>query len=275
MLFRKKYFFFLFFLCSSCSDDFEPMSFLENLEILALVQNPQENLTLGLDSELNIKPYVFTPDGDNISSANWEVCFLSTGSFGDYKCAIEECSFQLAPGEDGSLVWPISSLSSQPICLGALSSLQGKINLTVMYSVSSTSGETKNAVLVLPFYLTEKPETQETGPKISSIKIAGKEYFGNEDIVEIEGPSDNDEESKISLDIVIDEGNAPEGESDSLVLLYSTFGSFSSSKLSGPNFSTNWLIEKYGLEKTEGVFYIVVTDKNGGQNVWARKILKN
>ena len=215
------------------------------------------------------------PDGDNISSENWEVCFLSTGSFGDYKCAMEECSFQLTPGEDGSLVWPISSLSSRPICLGALSSFQDKINLTVTYSVSSSSGSMKSAVLVLPFYLAEKPETQEKGPKISSVKIAGKEYFGNDDIIEIETFSNSEEENKISLDIVIDERNSSEAESDSLVLLYSTFGSFSSSKLSGPNFSTNWLIEKYGLEKTEGVFYIVVTNKNGGQNVWVRKILKN
>ena len=92
---------------TSCSDDFEPLSFLKKLEVLALVQSPSDQLNLNLRSSLKIKPHVYLASEESIISSSWDICFLSTGSFGGYECALDDCSFTVSsanlPSKEKSL----------------------------------------------------------------------------------------------------------------------------------------------------------------------------
>ena len=86
---KTKFFFLILSFFSSCSDDFEPRSYLARLEVLALKQNGP--LLLTENSDLNITPVVFETEQNSIEDHTWTLCPFSKGSRSNYECAIPSC----------------------------------------------------------------------------------------------------------------------------------------------------------------------------------------
>ena len=165
---KTKFFFLILSFFSSCSDEFEPRSYLTRLEVLALKQDGP--LLLTEESELNITSVTFETTEDTIKKHTWTLCPVSKGSRSNYECAIPICKKEI-PGNSDKLSDKIKDLLGTP-CLAILKEKDPKqALLTILYTVESKQGEKRVSLLELPLSLDGSALPLATAPAISEVKI--------------------------------------------------------------------------------------------------------
>lgn len=266
---KTKFFFLILSFFSSCSDDFEPRSYLARLEVLALKQNGP--LLLTEDSDLDITPVVFETEKNSIKNKTWTLCPVSKGSRSNYECAIPVCQEEITADK---LNGKINTLL-KPACLGILKAKNPKMfSLTILYTVKSKQGEERKSLLELPLSLDSTPLPTVTAPAIFEVKI------NNEIATDDKAISPLTLKTKIPIIVTVTKGKGLSKENtledkDPLVYFYSTVGKFKASTLvpkSGETtVETEWSLTDYGITKDKADLYIIVRDETGGQTDWIKK----
>lgn len=266
---KTKFFFLILSFFSSCSDDFEPRSYLARLEVLALKQNGP--LLLKEDSNLNITPVVFETEENSIKNNTWTLCPVSKGSRSNYECAIPVCQKEITADK---LNGKINTLL-EPACLGILKAKNPKMfSLTILYTVKSKQGEERKSLLELPLSLDSNPLPTVTAPTISEVKI------NNEIATDDKAISPLTLKTKIPIIVTVTKGKGLSKENtledkDPLVYFYSTVGKFKASTLVPKSGETTveaeWSLTDYGITKDKADLYIIVRDETGGQTEWIKK----
>jgi hypothetical protein len=268
---KTKFFFLILSFFSSCSDDFEPKSYLARLEVLALKQDGP--LLLTEDSDLNITPVVFETEKNSIEDHTWTICPVSKGSRSNYECAIPSCENKIT---GDTLTGKIDVLLGTA-CLSILKAKNPKMfSLTILYTVKSKQGEERKSLLELPLSLdgNPPPPLTVTAPAISEVKI-------NNNTVNQTGTIEKlPLKTKIPIIVTVTKGKGlskekiPE-DKDPLVYFYSTVGKFKASTLVPKSGETTveaeWFLTDYGITKDKADLYIIVRDETGGQTDWIKK----
>lgn len=269
-----------------CSSDFEPRTYLKQLEILALKQTPSE-IYLSQSSSLEVTPLSYVPEGKVITEQSWSICPFSKGSRSDYDCALKSCETKETPDEEGVLKRPLATLFSSD-CFTEISertknlssnietdasSLKFQPRLALVYEAKTDGGEERRAVLELPidfasFAAPTIPVTRKIeAPKIKNIKLNGVSVFSEKN------PSALQKEKEFELEIEVIPGTDSEEQTkpDVLVHFYATMGKFKEGIQAGKKVNNIWTLETYGLSQKEAELYVVVRDRNGGQDWWSLK----
>ena len=273
----------LFF--ASCSDDFDPRSYLNRFEVLALKQTA-DVIYLGQNSTLSVTPITYVPEKNKITEQSWSICPFSKGSRSDYDCAIKACETKETPKQDGLLTKNLATLFS-PDCFKEIaertknistenssdSSKKFQPKLALIYQAKTDGREERRAVLELPIDFPSfappftAPKRKIVAPQIKDVKLKGSSVFSKNN------PKTLEKEKEFTLEVnVISGTDSLEKENpDTLVYFYSTMGKFEEGILVGTKVKTTWTLDTYGLTNDKAHLYIVVRDKNGGQDTWDLK----
>jgi len=160
-------------LVAGCTNDFVPQSSLEGLRVLALVADPLE---LAPGQAVTVRPQDWLPPGSSIAEQRFTFCPLSAGAVAAYACAVPQCEVDLAPAPDGSVTANPTQIISQ--CLGAAggtipADVPDQILTVFRYRVTSTKGESRDAVLQIPQWTRLPPPDPNLPPVIAGVEIGG------------------------------------------------------------------------------------------------------
>ena len=259
-------------LFAGCGSDFLPQSYLANLRVLALVSDPVE---AGPTDQVTITPHVYLPEDESIADETWTFCPFSLGPTTGYECAVPACETELTPEPDGSVVASPGALALQ--CAADLGGGEGvpaeipeKADVYFRYRATSSSGETREAVLKLAMWTQGPPPAPNGPPLIESVALGGQGLLPGESA----GPVAEGEEALLvvqidpdSLDPYEDQAGRNRTE-EALVSFYTTAGRFEFDRVIGEDASIVWKAKKLEPGQTQADIYVVARDLRGGQAVF-------
>jgi hypothetical protein len=257
---------------AGCGDDFLPPSYLDGLRVLALVSDPVE---AGPADEVTITPAAYLPPDETLSDESWTFCPFSLGPTTGYECALPACETPLTPEADGSVRAAPGALALQ--CAASLGGGDGvpaeipeKADVYFRYQATSSSGETREAVLKLVLWTQGPPPAPNGPPLIESVALGGQGLLPGESA----DPVAEEEEALLvvridpdSLDPFEDQAGRSRTE-ESLLSFYTTAGRFEFDRVIGEEASIVWKAEKLEPGQTRADIWVVARDLRGGQAVF-------
>jgi hypothetical protein len=259
-------------LLAGCGSDFLPQSYLANLRVLALVSDPVE---AGPTDLVTITPHVYLPDNETLAGQEWTFCPFSLGPTTGYECALPACETELTPEADGSVQASPGALALQ--CAASLGGGDGvpaeipeKADVYFRYRATSSSGDTREAVLKLVLWTQGPPPAPNGPPLIESVALGGQGLLPGETA----GPVAEGEETLLvvridpdSLDPYEDQAGRNRTE-EALLSFYTTAGRFEFDRLTGEEADIVWKAEKLEPGQTRADIWVVARDLRGGQAVF-------
>lgn len=259
-----------------CDSDFLPESYLDGLRVLALPATPVE---LGPADSVTVRPRVYLPAGETVTSAAWTFCPFSAGAVAGFACAVPTCEVPLSPAADGSVsATPLvlASACAAKLSAGGAGTGKGvpdeipeKLEVLFRYSVTASSGMKREAVARVPVWTKGPPPSANRHPVIQRVELGGKAASASASAA----PVKTDEELKVrvvmdpaSLDSFTDPSGRQRTE-EPVVAFYATAGRFEYDREAGADVTGTWKAEQLEAGDTEARIYVVARDLRGGQAV--------
>jgi len=259
-------------LLGGCGTDFVPGSVLSDLRVLSLAPDPPE---VGPGESVTVRPLVYEPPGDPVSSAAWSFCPLTAGPRGGYRCLADVCEVPLAAAPDGSVTADPSALALD--CLAALggslpsepgTGLPDRVETVFRYVVRSVGGAERSAIARVPLSTLGPPADRNLPPIISGVEIGGAPASEGA-VAATARPGD-----RVTVAVAIDPASIQtyvDGAGRTLaeqvvVSFYTTAGRFPEGEDLGeaPVARTALELRDLGAE-SEALLYVVARDLRGGQ----------
>ena len=263
-------------LLPSCAEELDPVTFLQEPRVLAIVSEPLE---AGPGEEVTLRPILYVPEGTKVASATWRFCPMTFGPMTAYACLVPSppCLVDLAAEADGSVKANPSALALG--CLAHASSLADldasvpvavpdEVETVFFLTVELDDGRKRDSLMRVPLH-TSPIEGPRNRHPVVSLLIEGKEpapgdsfhVFAEGDDLEIEVLVDPD-----SLDPYVDVIGRDRVE-EPIVSFFSDAGKFDKERDDGTEVENTWRFLDHGLDRSEARLYAVVRDERGGQAV--------
>lgn len=257
---------------AGCGEYFLPVSYLDGLRVLALVSDPVE---AGPADQVTVTPHVYLPEGDSLTGEHWTFCPFSLGPTADYQCALPACETELTPGADGSVRASPGSLALQ--CAAGLGGGEGipsevpeKADVYFRYRVTTTAGETREAVLKQILWTQGPPPAPNGPPLIDSVEVNGRALSPGETADPVAAGQAAQIRVRVdpdSLDPFEDDAGRSRTE-EAIISLYATAGRFEFDRIGGEDATVTWKAEELEPGQTRADIYLVARDLRGGQAVF-------
>ncbi len=262
---------------AACGDEFQARSTLADLRVLAIQAEPPE---VGPGQDVVLTPRVFAPEGESITRTSWKFCPLTAGAQAGYACLSPRCEFALEPAGNGQLTANPSAMALS--CALALAEQAGgdapagtptefpeSVETVFTYTVESSSGHVREAVVRVPLSLRALPEKPNTNPRIERVRIAGRAVEPGLLSLWVERGTELQVEVDVdpaSLDRYVD-ATGQERVEEPVVSFYASAGRFDGDRSAGQKGALTWRAEELAPDTEEVRFYLVVRDLRGGQSV--------
>ena len=286
-------------LALACTAEFQPLSFLDDLRVLAVVEtNPddgQPRLDLQPGERITLAPHRVPPPG--VAAADlreaWTFCPVSVGSSVAYACAVPACEVTLVAGAaspDGELGVPVTADPTALLnaCLAAAgaggtlpSPLPERFDVVFRYTVTAPgpantpSGGTRVTVARVPFFPAGVPAPRNLPPQARCLSVGGVRLLGEAGCA-AEGPApalprDGRVEVRVtstpeSAQPYTDSGGTALTERV-VVSFFTDAGRFEFDRLVGLEVSQDLKGEELPEGATQARFWAVLSDLRGGQTV--------
>jgi len=262
-------------LAPACGSDFDPPSLLDDLRVLAILAEPLE---VGPADEIVLRPVVFVPPGDALDGLRWSFCPFDLGPQSGYACAAPACETELAPGADGAVRASPGALALA--CLAELGAggepppgLPAEppevLEVRFRLSITSASGDAREAVQRVPLWTRAAPERPNRPPALAGVTWDGAPAAPGERLPEV-APG---EERLLGVRVdsaSLDLYPGPEGEElreEPLVSYHATAGRFAWDRDVGTDLEVVWKAEQLPAGISEAEIWLVTRDLRGGQAV--------
>jgi hypothetical protein len=261
---------------AGCEAEDFPVSYLNNLRLLAIEARPLE---AGPDESVIFVPKIYLPPDETLSLIQWSFCPFSPGAVAGYVCAIPQCEETLVAEDDGSLV-----VNPHALILGCINSLADiseqapgipeelPQSVEVLFSLilETDSGFRRQSVFLFPVYLLDIPEVRNSQPKIDRIEINGQRVEQNQVVGSL---AENEE---LDFRVVVDPASLDvysnpleqKLSEEVIVSYYSTAGRFAWERDDGLDVQVKFKAEKLEPDQIEAGLYAVIRDLRGGQTVF-------
>jgi len=258
-----------------CGDDFLPPSYLNDLRVIALVSDPVE---AGTADEVTLTPHLYLPQDDSLTGEVWKFCPFSLGPTSGYQCAVPACETELFPEPDGSVRATPGALAFQ--CVSELAGgdspegvpfeIPEQIDVYFNYQVSTSSGQTRDAVFKQVLWTQGPPPAPNGSPLFESVEVGGLTISPGETADPVAESAEVEFRVHIfpeSLDNFIDDSGRSRTE-EVIVSFYASAGRFEFDRSSGVDVSQKWEAKELEPGQTQADVYLVARDLRGGQAVF-------
>lgn len=260
---------------AGCGADFEPASYLNDLRVLAIEAAPLEAAP---GDRVTLRPVVFVPPEQAITSESWTFCPFSMGPGTGYRCAAPSCQQSLEAEADGSVVSRPFDLAracaeelvgGEGMPAGVPDEIPEEIEVIYTYTVRASGGAERTAVARVPLWL-EEPPARNRQPRIARVDVVGTAVEPGDTLAPVaqgEALEVRVQVDPVSMDDFVDEAGRRRTE-EPIVSYFATAGRFEAERTNGLESSLTWEAKELEPGQTEASMYLVVRDLRGGQSVF-------
>ncbi|OGR00798.1 MAG: hypothetical protein A2284_01365 [Deltaproteobacteria bacterium RIFOXYA12_FULL_61_11] len=265
--------FILFLGLLSCSETFEPPSYLSDLRVLAILASPRP---ASPGEEITVRAVLYVPPGETVTEERWTFCPFSAGAASGYICLDPSCEVEVEASADGSVRTKPHELAlaclarfENQLLDGLPTTIPSTVEVLFRYRVATSSGQRREALLRYPLATAPNAAPKQRDPVIREVQFDGTPLapghrtppVATEGELEVTVDIDPD-----SLERYQDEAGRERRETP-VVSFFSTAGRFEANKAEGETATLRWKAEKLSATDEEAAIWIVVRDLRGGQAV--------
>jgi hypothetical protein len=248
---------------SACSTQFDPVSYVPDLRVLAIVADPPE---LALEQEVTLTPVVHVPPSMSATLA-WSFCPYSLGPSAAYVCAVPECEVPVPMDANGAVHADPTALalgcwskigSSLARSAGLPATPPDRFEVLFRLNLHASDGsETREAVARIEQWTKTTTTPFNRNPAISSIASSATTAVPGQ-AVRFDVHVD-----PTSLDTYTDPSGVVRTESP-VVSFFATAGRFDQTHTDGLDSTEVWTATQLAPTDTQATIWIVVRDERGG-----------
>jgi hypothetical protein len=259
---------------SACSNKFDPVSYLGDLRVLAILADPLE---AGPGEPVTLQPVLFVPPGQSVTGLSWSLCPLALDATRGFACVVPECEVALAADPDSGAV-TVEPFAAAEDCVATLAAggagaalpvLPDRVDVVFRLHVETSAGEARDAIERVPLWLAGPPPERNRAPIIVTVTAAGVAPDADgawPGVATGAAVAVRVTVDPASLDTFTDVDGSSRTE-EAVVSLYGTAGRFDQDRGVGTDSTVTWKAEKLLPEDTEALVYVVARDLRGGQTV--------